>query len=170
VLHAGVLHAGRNGANLAVFVRGISSSSFNRDRGKNSAMSKSESGSQYVDVSQLEWQITEFPGVKVKRLWQDEQSGAFTALFRLEPGARLPRHRHTGVEQTFVLEGSLIDEHGECTAGNFVWRSPGSIHEASSPDGCISISVFQQPNEFLDIGKVMHDKTPHEEGSLKSNQ
>jgi len=115
-------------------------------------MEPSQSGSHYVDVPQLDWEATEFPGVMKKTLWRDENSGAFTALFRLEPGARLPCHRHTGVEQTYVLEGSLVDEHGECTAGNYVWRSAGSVHEAYSPEGCLSIAIFQQPNEFISEG------------------
>ena len=65
-------------------------------------------------------------------------------------GARLPRHRHTGLEQSFILQGSLVDEDGACTAGNFVWRRPGSVHGAWSPDGCLVIGIFESPNEFLE--------------------
>ena len=86
----------------------------------------------------------------MKLLWQDPESEAYTALFRMAPGARLPKHRHVGAEQTFVLKGSLVDDEGTCTANNFVWRSAGSVHSAHAPDGCLSISMFQQANEFLD--------------------
>jgi len=61
----------------------------------------------------------------------------------------LPLHRHVGVEQTFILEGRLVDDEGECTAGNFVWRKAGSIHQAHAPDGLVGIGIFQEPNEFL---------------------
>ncbi len=71
-------------------------------------------------------------------------------MFRTAPGAVLPSHRHRGIEQTFVLKGSLVDGDGTCTAGNFVWRDVGSVHSAHSPDGCITIGMFQKPNEFLD--------------------
>ena len=84
------------------------------------SMTQQPLGSQYVDVAQLEWQATRFPGISMKMLWQDESGDAYTALFRVEPGATLPRHRHTGVEQTFVIEGSLVDDEGTCTSGNFV--------------------------------------------------
>ena len=110
----------------------------------------SESGSHYLDVPSMPWTDSGVPGVKIKMLWQDEASGAHTALFRLEPGAQLPRHRHVGVEQTFVLEGSLVDNDGACTAGNFVWRSANSVHTAHSPDGCLALGIFQKPNEFLE--------------------
>ena len=112
-------------------------------------MADQSRSSEYVDVSRLEWKPTEFPGVMMKVLWEQEDGEAFTALFQLSPGARLPMHRHTGVEQTFVLEGSLVDEEGECTAGNFVWRHPGSTHSAHSPHGCLSLGIFQSKNEFL---------------------
>ena len=112
-------------------------------------MTAESTGSIYVDVHQMEWQPTQFAGIEIKVLWRSEMTEAYTALFRVAPGARLPRHRHVGVEQTFVLEGSLVDEHGACTSGNFVWRRPGSVHEAYSPDGCLAIGVFQCPNEFM---------------------
>lgn len=105
--------------------------------------------STYLDVSALDWQPSPFPGVWNKVLYEDA-SGRRTILTRMEPGARLPRHRHVGLEQTFILEGSLVDEDGECTAGNYVWRRPGSIHSAWSPRGCVGLGVFEQPNEFLD--------------------
>jgi anti-sigma factor ChrR (cupin superfamily) len=101
-------------------------------------------------VASLPWQPTRFPGVEMKLLWRDPDGAAFTALFRCAPGAVLPMHRHGGVEQTFVLEGSLVDSDGVCTAGNYVWRDAGSVHSASSPEGCLTIAVFQKANEFFD--------------------
>ena len=108
-----------------------------------------EHNSVYLNVKQLDWQPTDFEGVRIKVLWQDPDSGAYTAIFHMEPGACLPRHRHTGIEQTYVLEGSLADDEGTCQAGNFVWRRAGSIHSAHSPNGCLALGMFQNPNEFL---------------------
>jgi anti-sigma factor ChrR (cupin superfamily) len=105
-------------------------------------------GSTYIDVSKIEWERTPFPGVWQKVLYEDP-SGQRTVLTRMEPGARLPRHRHVGLEQSFVLQGSLVDHQGACTAGNFVWRPAGSIHEAWSPEGMLGLGIFESPNEFL---------------------
>jgi anti-sigma factor ChrR (cupin superfamily) len=105
--------------------------------------------STYLDVSRIEWEATRFPGVFVKMLYQ-AAGGRQTTLVRMEPGARLPAHRHVGVEQSYVIEGSLVDDDGTCSAGHFVWRRAGSVHEAWSPDGCIVLGVFETPNEFLD--------------------
>jgi anti-sigma factor ChrR (cupin superfamily) len=110
---------------------------------------KATDRSTYLDVSKIDWEATRFPGVFVRMLYQDA-SGRQTTLVRMEPGARLPSHRHVGVEQSYVIEGTLVDDDGACTAGNFVWRRAGSVHEAWSPDGCVVLGVFETPNEFLD--------------------
>ena len=104
--------------------------------------------SRYVDVEALPWRPTPFPGVEVKVLMQDRETGMMTSLTRLAPGAVLPDHTHVGIEQSFVLEGTLQDGQGACTAGNFVWRPAGSRHAAGSPDGCLVLGFFQKPNTF----------------------
>ncbi len=102
----------------------------------------------FLDVSKIPWGPMPYPGVERKLLYADA-SGRQTMLIRMAPGARLPDHRHQGVEQSFVLEGTLIDEDAACTAGNFVWRKPGSVHTAWTPDGCVVLAIFERPNEFL---------------------
>lgn len=46
--------------------------------------------SRYVDVAELPWQATKYPGIEMKVLMKDEDAGLITALFRCEAGARLP--------------------------------------------------------------------------------
>ena len=86
----------------------------------------------------------------MKILLEDKDSGLMTALFRWQCGAELALHEHIEVEQTFVLEGSLADEEGEVTAGNYVWRPKGNRHTARSPNGALVLSMFLKPNIFLD--------------------
>jgi anti-sigma factor ChrR (cupin superfamily) len=106
--------------------------------------------SRYVDVDSLPWKPTPCPGIDMKILLEDKESGLMTALFRWQAGAELALHEHVEVEQTFVLSGSLVDEEGEVTAGNYVWRPKGNRHIARSPDGALVLSMFLKPNIFLD--------------------
>ena len=53
-------------------------------------------------------------------------------------------------EQTFVLEGSLLDDEGECTAGNFVIRAKGSRHAPTAPKGCTMLVFFLKPTAALE--------------------
>ena len=78
------------------------------------------------------------------------KTGMLTVLGRMAPGSFIPLHIHTDIEQTYVLEGSLEDEQGAVTAGNFVWRPGGNTHLARAPNGCLSISFFTKPNKFFD--------------------
>ena len=48
-----------------------------------------------------------------------------------------------------MLEGSIEDEEGEATAGNFVWRPAGSRHVAKSRNGAILLGTFLSPNKFF---------------------
>ena len=105
--------------------------------------------SRYVDVDTLPWRPTPCPGIEMKVLLEDKEAGLLTALFRWQAGAELALHEHVEVEQTFVLEGSLVDDEGEVTAGNYVWRPKGNRHIAKSPNGALVLSVFLKPNIFL---------------------
>ena len=71
-----------------------------------------------------------------------------TALFKLQPGAVVPLHEHTAIEQTYILEGTLEDHEGVCGPGQFCWRPTGNVHEAVAPDGAVILCMFLKPNRF----------------------
>ena len=104
--------------------------------------------SRYVQVDELPWQATRFPGIHIKVLMEDAATGLQTVLTRMAPGATLTDHEHVELEQSWVLEGSLVDHEGEVTAGNYVWRPAGSRHSASAPNGALVLGFFLKPNRF----------------------
>jgi anti-sigma factor ChrR (cupin superfamily) len=104
----------------------------------------------YVDVLNTAWQTSQFPGIEHKLLYSDPATGLSALLFRLAPGAVVPLHEHTGIEMTYVLEGSLEDDEGVCAAGNFVWRPAGNTHIARAPNGALILGVFTKPNHFAE--------------------
>lgn len=105
--------------------------------------------SRLVEIEKLPWTPTPYAGIDMKILVKDENTGLMTALFRWQPGSVLPDHEHVELEQTWVLEGSLVDEDGEVTAGNFVWRPGGSRHVARAPRGALVLCFFLKPNKFF---------------------
>jgi anti-sigma factor ChrR (cupin superfamily) len=116
--------------------------------------------SRLVDVEALPWQATRFPGIEIKTLLFDRASGVASSLMRMAPGSMLPDHEHVQIEQTWVVEGHLVDKAGpdegiECKAGQFIWRPAGSRHTAWSPKGGLMLAFFQIPNKFYAAnGKV----------------
>ena len=106
--------------------------------------------STYVDVEKLPWAKTRFPGIETKMLMENKATGMSTQLMRWAPGARLPRHEHVEIEQSYVIQGSLADHAGVCRAGQYVWRSAGSRHDAWTDEGCLVLAFFLKPNTFFD--------------------
>ncbi len=105
--------------------------------------------SRYVRMDALPWRPTPFAGVEIKVLLEDKDTGLMTTITRMAPGAVLPLHEHADVEQTYMLEGRLVDEEGEVKAGEYVWRPAGSTHVATAPEGALLLGMFLQPNRFL---------------------
>ena len=106
--------------------------------------------SRFVDVQALPWEKTRYPGVEQKTLLVERETGLLTALMRMAPNARLPDHEHVKIEQTYVLEGTLVCAEGVCRDGGFVWRPAGSRHEAwAGPQGGLFLAMFQVPNKFF---------------------
>jgi anti-sigma factor ChrR (cupin superfamily) len=111
--------------------------------------------SHVVRPTDMEWKKTRFPGCEVKGLLLDKATGLVTALMRFAPGATLPDHEHVKIEQTYVLEGKLVDKEGPAQGltvgpGEFVWREPGSRHVAWTPEGGLMLAMFQVPNKFFE--------------------
>src|SRR6201997_1327547 len=116
---------------------------------------KSEQHSHVVRPANMEWQPTRFPGCEVKTLLFDRDSGLVTALMKFAPGAILPDHEHVKIEQTYVLEGKLVDKEGPAKdltvgPGEFVGREAGSRHVACTPEGGLMLAMFQIPNKFYE--------------------
>jgi anti-sigma factor ChrR (cupin superfamily) len=117
--------------------------------------------SRVVHANEMEWEPIRYPGCAVKTLMVDPKLGLLTVLLKMEPGAQLPDHEHALMEQTYMLEGRLVDVEGpekglEVGPGEFVYRPAGSRHAAWTPEGGLMIAVFQVPNKFFEEdGKVV---------------
>lgn len=104
--------------------------------------------SRYIDVVGMEWEQLSEKSFR-KLLYRNEQTGQETWLARIEPGGVIPFHEHPEIEQTYMLEGRLVDDEGECTSGNFVWRPAGSRHTARAPDGALFLAFFGKASRRL---------------------
>jgi anti-sigma factor ChrR (cupin superfamily) len=111
--------------------------------------------SRFIEADSLPW-IEMGPGNKMKVIYHDAATGMLTILSKLELGSGIPAHMHEDLEQTFVLEGSLLDDEGECTAGNFVIRAKGSRHSPTAPNGCTMLVFFLKPTAALQQALFKH--------------
>jgi anti-sigma factor ChrR (cupin superfamily) len=75
-------------------------------------------------------------------------------LFETGPGTVIPEHVHGGVEWAFVLEGTMEDDEGVVTAGNFVYRPPGSQHSVRTPNGAKYLGLFHDSARTVASGRL----------------
>jgi len=97
-----------------------------------------------VDTEALRWQDRSIaavpPGLTIKRLRVDEQTGERTWLAACVPGWCEDRAEvHPTVEEAFLIRGdTLLGERGEMTAGCYFWRPPLVRHgPMTTRDGCL---------------------------------
>jgi hypothetical protein len=74
------------------------------------------------------WIHSGMPGVDIKTLFQEPAIGRSTYLVRMQPGARLPGHRHGDIEQCLVLEGDIRWGDLAYEKGDFVVMDKGTEH------------------------------------------
>jgi len=111
--------------------------------------------SRLIETDTVPW-IENAPGHKSKVIYYDPKTEMLTIISKLEPGAGIREHTHEDLEQTYVLDGSLVDDEGECTAGNFVIRAKGSHHAPTAPNGCTMLVFFLKPTVGLKKALLKH--------------
>lgn len=122
------------------------------------AVSLAALASRFIDTDTVPW-IENAPGHKSKVIYYDPKTEMLTIISKLEPGAGIREHTHEDLEQTYVLQGSLVDDEGECTAGNFVIRAKGSRHAPRAPNGCTMLVFFLKPTAVLKKALQIHTAT-----------
>jgi quercetin dioxygenase-like cupin family protein len=95
------------------------------------------------------WRTLRISGVSVKALRRDPETGASTALVKLEAGATFPAHDHPAGEEVFVLEGDVLIGPDRLGAGDYLYTPPGGKHAASSQNGCLFLVTLPRPVEIL---------------------
>jgi quercetin dioxygenase-like cupin family protein len=94
------------------------------------------------------WRAVALPGVSVKVLRRNEQTGESTTLVRFEAGTHVPAHNHPGGEEVFVVEGDLEIGPDLLGPGDYLYTPPDGKHAASSEGGCVFLVTLPKPVEF----------------------
>jgi len=90
-------------------------------------------------------------GAFVKILFVDQHRGAVGSLVKLEPGARLPRHRHLGIEESIIIEGDCRVNGEVFTPGDYRRAMAGTTDsELTTERGTLFLLIAPQEVEILE--------------------
>jgi putative transcriptional regulator len=79
------------------------------------------------------------PGVR--RMSLEIDSPMHVELYRIEPGAAVPRHSHAGIELTLVIAGGFSDALGSYGPGDLVVNGPDDTHRPVGDEGEICFAL-----------------------------
>jgi quercetin dioxygenase-like cupin family protein len=109
----------------------------------------SANGLTFVRASEGTWRGIA-PGVMAKLLSFDPVSRRATTVLRFAPGTSYAPHRHTAVEELYVLEGGCTIGGREMTVGDYHRAEAGTVHHDTSTDeGCLLLVISSPLNEML---------------------
>ncbi|MEM6580648.1 MAG: 2,4'-dihydroxyacetophenone dioxygenase family protein [Pseudomonadota bacterium] len=86
------------------------------------------SGDKLVKAAEMPWKPY-IEGIDIKVLRTCETSGAWTCLFRCQPGSSFPRHRHYGAGEYLVVRGKMEYRAGCATTGDYGYEPLDAIHD-----------------------------------------
>ncbi|MEQ3649485.1 ChrR family anti-sigma-E factor [Hyphomonas sp.] len=96
------------------------------------------------------WQGTA-PGIRRMKL--DMGSDLEVELYRIQPGAKVPRHTHGGKEFTLVVSGGFSDETGSFGPGDLAVKGPDDTHQPVGDAGevCFALAVRDAGLKFTGV-------------------
>ena len=74
------------------------------------------------------WVSAGMPGVEIKQLFREDETGRSTYLLRMQPGVRIPAHFHHDTEQCLVLKGDIGWGDLVYEEGDFIVMGKGTKH------------------------------------------
>lgn len=99
-------------------------------------------------LAQCQWQPL-VEGVFFADIYTEQPSGAKAAFLHYLPGARVPPHKHQGLEHILILRGYQIDGEKIYKAGALVIHPAATVHGLEAPEGCVALGIWEKPVAFV---------------------
>jgi hypothetical protein len=97
------------------------------------------------DMEREPWRATASPGLWLKPVRHDNETGFFLGRIRFDKGTRSGIHQHQGVATSFVVEGSLTDYNGPVNLNQVGINYLGSTHDAMAYVDTQLVSKLEAP-------------------------
>lgn len=120
-------------------------------------------GDRVVRAEDVPW-VPLSEGVHYRPLRFDFATGMWVNVLRIDPGAQLGKHRHSGGPVlAYTIEGRwwYLERSWVAEPGTFVWEPPGDIHTLQTgPEGMTTVFVTDGVLQFFGAdGELDHEDT-----------
>jgi quercetin dioxygenase-like cupin family protein len=116
---------------------------------ESTASAADQQGLVFVHAHEGSWEAASIAGVTRRLLLEGRVPGTRTALIRMEPGVRLPRHQLHAPEQFYVLEGEAHVTGHVLGPGDYYCAAPGTVHEDTFTEaGCVILLIASPIDVF----------------------
>jgi len=108
-------------------------------------------GTTIIDPETIEWTpAEELPGIMIKVLSNDKESGALAAIVKFPAGYSEPKHAHPCGHDILIIKGKLVNtENGqEVSKGMYFYAPKGQMHgpfQVPKEEDCIFFIVTDGP-------------------------
>lgn len=131
-----------------ILIRTVTSEQFQYWKAK-ITLQQPTKGLMFIRASEGIW-LRIAPGVVAKLLSFDPTSRRTTTLLRFAPGTGYAPHRHTAVEELYVLEGGCSIAGHAMAVGDYHRAEAGTEHyDTSTDEGCLLLVISSPQNEML---------------------
>ena len=98
-------------------------------------------------AADVQWQAGPYPGVELKILYRNPETGGVVVLRKFLAGTTVPAHVHPAAnESVYVLEGNWIEDGQRHGPGTFFFVAKGQRHGPHVAEvDVVSLTLFDGP-------------------------
>ncbi len=96
-----------------------------------------------------EWVAHPVPGIRMRVLSLNRDSGYATLLLDVDPGTRFPAHHHSGAEECYVISGSVYSWGRRMGPGDFLHADGGTDHSELWTDEGAQVLLVIPPEDYM---------------------
>jgi quercetin dioxygenase-like cupin family protein len=109
----------------------------------------SPSGFAFRFATEDDWLPHPVPGIRMKVLAVNQESGYATLLLDVAPGTRFPAHHHDGDEECYVIAGSVLTLGRRLGPGDFLHADAGTDHGELWTDVGAQVLLVVPPEDYM---------------------
>jgi len=95
------------------------------------------------------WLPHPVPGIRMRVLGLNRESGYATLLLDVKPGTRFPEHHHSGAEECYVISGTVYSYGRRMGPGDFLHADTGTSHSELWTEEGAQVILVVPPEDYM---------------------